>query len=487
MSVVLRRWLPLIVVAAAALWLRTFDLAHRPMHADEANQALKFGDLLESGSYAFDPRDHHGPTLYYATLPIAWLRGEKNLVELDETTLRLVPALAGTLAVVFLGLLAMPLGRWPAVLAAALLAISPPALYYSRDYIQETLLLTFTLAALLGAKHWWSSGRVSAAIWSGGCVGLMLATKSSAPLFLVAALLAGITISPGKPASSRVVRDTLVALISALLVAFVFYSSFGTHFAGIEDAIRAYGFAAQRVTAHSGHEKPWWYYLQLFGWNQSGGLVWQQLAFVALAGLGAALALNTTSTPAEKAPVTTLARRALLYTVLVALALSATPYKTPWHAIHWVPGLAILAAAGAALLPRWWTGFVLAVIVLWSQALQARLAVFQRPADERNPYAYVQSSPDVLKFRPLIDRALSGNPHGVVRVISEEYWPLPWYLRGLDQVGYWNSIPLDCDGAVVIASSTLAEDVRKNLHGAYDESYLGLRPGFLCVVFTRKS
>ena len=27
------------------------------MHADEANQAVKFGELLETGRYAFDPRD----------------------------------------------------------------------------------------------------------------------------------------------------------------------------------------------------------------------------------------------------------------------------------------------------------------------------------------------------------------------------------------------------------------------------------------------
>lgn len=484
MSAVLRRWLPLIVVTAAALWLRTCDLAHRPMHADEANQALKFGDLLENGRYSFDPRDHHGPTLYYATLPVAWIRGEKTLVEIDEITLRLVPAVAGTLAVLLLGVLAAPLGRWPAAFAAASLALSAPALYYSRDYIQETLLLTFTLGALVSVKRWWDAGSLWAAVGGGFCVGLMLATKSTAPLFLVAALLAGISVRSEKPASSRIVRDAWLALATALLVAALLYSSFGTHFAGIGDAIRAYGFAAHRVSANSGHEKPWWYYFQLFGWSQSGGLLWQQLAFSALAAFGGALVL--VAAPVERTAKTALARRALLYTAVLALAMSAAPYKTPWHAIHWVPGLAILAAAGLSFLPRWWTALFLAVIVLWSQALQARLAVFQRPADERNPYAYVQSAPDVLKFRPLVDRVLASEPNGIIRVISEEYWPLPWYFRGLDHVGYWNSSPSDCDGAVVITSTALAESVRSKLRDRYDETYLGLRPGFLCVVFTRK-
>ena len=47
----------------------------RPMHHDEANQAVRFGRLLETGEYRYDRRDHHGPTLYYLTLPVAWLRG----------------------------------------------------------------------------------------------------------------------------------------------------------------------------------------------------------------------------------------------------------------------------------------------------------------------------------------------------------------------------------------------------------------------------
>ena len=39
------------------------------MHHDEANQAVKFGALLERGEYRYDAHDHHGPTLYYLTLP----------------------------------------------------------------------------------------------------------------------------------------------------------------------------------------------------------------------------------------------------------------------------------------------------------------------------------------------------------------------------------------------------------------------------------
>src|ERR1039458_2249237 len=101
----LLRWLPLALLILAALGLRTRDLAARPMHADEANQAVKAGELLESGRYAYDPGDHHGPVLYYAVLPVAWCRGERTLAGLDELTVRLVPAPAGPACVLLLGLL----------------------------------------------------------------------------------------------------------------------------------------------------------------------------------------------------------------------------------------------------------------------------------------------------------------------------------------------------------------------------------------------
>ena len=171
---------------------------------------------------------------------------------------------------------------------------------------------------------------------------------------------------------------------------------------------------------------------------------------------------------------------------IVAVALSFTPYKTPWHAVHLVPGMAVLAVGAIAALPRWWLGGLVAAIALTAQLDQTWLAAFARPADPRNPYAYVHSAPDVVKFRPLVEAALAGTPGGIVRVIGEEYWPLPWYLRGLPHIGYWSEPFGDCDGALIIATAGQADAVRVRLHGTYQESFLGLRPGVLCVVFTRR-
>ena len=481
MAQALSRWLPLALLTLAAFWLRSRDIAARPMHSDEANQAVKAGELLESGHYSFDPHDHHGPVLYYAVLPVAWCRGQRTLASLDELTVRLVPALAGTVSVLLLWLLAAPLGRWPSLAAAAFLAVSPAAVYYSRFFIQETLLATFTLAAFVCARRWWSAGGARWAIAAGACAGLMQATKASAPLFALAAFAAFLATRPrpNVPALRRPVRDGLIGAGSALAVVALFYSSFGTHLGGIRDALGTYGEMAARLRAgDTGHEKPWWYFLRLFAWLRDGGLVFEQAGFAALtlAGLGVALAAGTP-----------LLRWAAAYSGLILLGLSATAYKTPWHAIHLVPGFALLAAGAIGALSRSGPGRVAAVAaafgVLGMLAFQADRVTRAYASDARNPYAYVHSSPDVLKFRALAEAALRRSPGGTVRVISEEYWPLPWYFRGLDHVGYWTVPPAECDGALVIASAGLADGVRSRLHGAYGESYLGLRPGFVCVVF----
>jgi uncharacterized protein (TIGR03663 family) len=481
MAATLTRWLLFALLAAGAGWLRTHDLARRPMHADEANQAVKAGELLETGKYAFDPHDHHGPTLYYATLPVAALRRQYSLAALDETTVRLVPALFGTFGVLLIALLAAPLGRWAAFAAGAFAAVAPAAVYYSRYFIQETLLLTFLLGAAICAARWWTSGKTRWLIGGGVCLGLGFATKASAPIFALAALISVAAIRPPRPASTRVGRDVGWALGAALLVAALLYSSFGTHFSGLRDALAAPIEAVHRVRGASGHEKPWSYYISLFTWQRAGGVVWQQLAFVALAVGGAIAAFVMRNR---------LVQAATVYTLLVGLMLSLTPYKTPWHVIHLVPGLCVLAAGALRSVARLPAGRLVASLfaafALLLLTMQTRLAAFTYAADARNPLAYVHTSPDVLKARPLAAAALQQFPTLPVRVIGDEYWPLPWYLRGLPRVGYWATPPDDLASALIICSPDTAPAIAKRLGPGYRESFLGLRPGVICHVFVRE-
>lgn len=446
------------------------------MHADEANQAVKLGALLEGKGYRFDPSDHHGPTLYYFAQSVAWAAGERSLAELTERTVRLTPAIFGSLSLMFLWLLLRRDSEAAALIAVALLAAAPPAVYYSRYFIQETLLVAFTLLTWWGGAGWWRHGRASWAMITGLGMGLMLATKASAVFFLalsVAAFWSAGCLRLGQVRKIGYGR-VLLAGATAALVAAAFYSSWGIHVSGIGDALRSLGgMSGKAVAGTTGHEKPWWYYASLFWFQRTGGLWWHEVIILGLALMGIGWGLRRGSA---------LVRFLAWYVIGAALVLSVIPYKTPWIVINFLPGMCALTGLLLGRKPSLLAaGVTLAALAEFAD--QTTLAVFRRPADARNPFAYQHAAADVLKVPALV----AGLPAGPIKVISREYWPLPWYLRHRPEVGYWTEPPADCAAVCLFVDASQADAVRARLSGDYQESILGLRPGFLLVVFTRRA
>jgi len=162
-----------------AAFLHIPRLGLRPMHHDEANQAVKFGQLLEEGKYRYDPADHHGPSLYYITLPFARVLSGGSFAELSEATLRFVTATFG-LGTMLLLLLFIPMMGRPAVAWAALaLAVSPAMVYFSRFYIQETLLVFFIVGFAASVWRYLRRPGWGWAAAAGVSAGLMYATKET--------------------------------------------------------------------------------------------------------------------------------------------------------------------------------------------------------------------------------------------------------------------------------------------------------------------
>jgi uncharacterized protein (TIGR03663 family) len=266
---------------ALSLWFRLADPAARPMHHDEANQAVRFGLLLETGAYRYDPNDHHGPTLYYATLPFAWARGQWTLASLDERTLRMVPAVFGAgLLVLFLfvgGRGAAGRHAPPCTLAvtaaAALAAISPILTYYSRVYIQESLFVFFALAFVIALGRYTVRPAMTPAILAGAMAGLAFATKETSLIVLPAALAACViaarlTRDPdgvARPQPRAVQRHALAALGAALLPVVLLYSAFFTYPAGMLEAITAIPIYLWRGVEPAAHAQPVLYYVRSSG------------------------------------------------------------------------------------------------------------------------------------------------------------------------------------------------------------------------------
>ena len=198
----------LLAIAAGALGLRVWwpcPLDTRVMHGDEANQAVRTGILLETGRYEYDLKDNHGPTLYYLTLPVAWLTAGKNFADTSEITFRLVPALFGVGLVLLLWLVRDGLGRWPMLVGALLTAISPAMTFYSRYYIQEMLLVFFTFGVIAAGWRYARSPSVGWALLAGAFAGLAYATKETWVLAFGAAVVA----LAASPAARAPVRGTI--------------------------------------------------------------------------------------------------------------------------------------------------------------------------------------------------------------------------------------------------------------------------------------
>jgi len=150
------RWVYLLVllgIAAGALALRLPRLAARPMHNDEAVNAVKFNDLWTSGKFAYDPNEYHGPTLYYVALPLLAARG-LSYANATEADYRLPVALLGAAMVLLPWLLRDGIGPTAVAGAACLMAVSTAMVFYSRYFIQEILLVFFSaLTIAAGWKH----------------------------------------------------------------------------------------------------------------------------------------------------------------------------------------------------------------------------------------------------------------------------------------------------------------------------------------------
>src|SRR6266404_4979216 len=84
-----------LLATGVALALRCPRLATRPMHNDEAVNAVKFGELWQHNSWRYDPNEHHGPTLAYATLALGRISRAPAYLDWNENRFRWVTVLFG--------------------------------------------------------------------------------------------------------------------------------------------------------------------------------------------------------------------------------------------------------------------------------------------------------------------------------------------------------------------------------------------------------
>jgi uncharacterized protein (TIGR03663 family) len=512
----------LILIVAAALRLPLLDI--NPFHPDEGVNGFFTMNLVRVGHYAYNPQNFHGPSLYYFAL------ASETLFGLNDTAMRLVPVVCGLLTVALVLPLRRFIGPVATLTAAALLAVSPGAVYYSRYFIHEALLVCFCLALVVSSLHYLDTRRSIFLVAVAASAALIFTTKETGIINIaVLAIAAGIAIvyvrwrnpraeagSSGRPRRTRarsaaggrpqsVYVDGVeyravdpgddgasltgrfgsfdLEQLAGPAVVFVaiyvlLYSSFFTNFPqGLIDSLATFAI-----------------------WTQTGGqtqvqpiqqyLLWMLrvdapiLVLGAIGGVIAAIRGND---------------RLWVFIGLWALgttaAYSLIAYKTPWIVLNMLVPLALLGGLtidtvlrsvplrGRLLAP---VALAVALTVSTYQAIDLN---FRHYADETYPYVFVHSTPEVFYLLADIDRyaakAGTGTETGVA-VVSSDYWPLPWYLRDYPNAGFFGSI-VATEEAMILANVNQEPDL-----GQYAERYTrtrtySLRPGVDLVLYVRKS
>lgn len=487
--------LALLAVTLLAAWLRLPELALRPMHGDEAIHAQKFNDLWSTGRYQYDPREYHGPTLYFLAWPLAQLSGAQSYQALSETTLRLSTALLGIALVPLLWLVRdgfdSPGVRRRAWIAWAglLCAASPLFVFYARYYIQETLLVFWTFAAIACAWRFQVQGRNLWLVPMGLSVGLMLATKETS---VIALFCAGVAAPIARWKFS--LRDAATVAGVAIVAAVLCYTSLGRNPRGALDALGTLSVYVQRAGGGEAqgalHQNPPGQYFEWLLWfsRPLRGQHWSEWGIALLALVGIAVALGRwIGADREEGPSWT--RFALVYTLSMALVYSLIPYKTPWCAMGFWHGATWLGGIGAASLAsgKWWKQAALGAAILalsWDLSNQARAGALDERLmlNRNNPWVYAHPIMQVKREVQVLARAIGDREVNPLVVIAPDgdYWPIPFYARSLRNLSYPTSVPPQLKAArpaAVIASPEVAEQVGRALGSGYEADFIGLRRG----------
>jgi len=526
--------------------LRLYDLQLVPLHHDEGVNGNFLVRLVRDGFYHYDPENYHGPTLYYfsAIIPwtvrfLSWIHlldpSAQNKYGLTTFNIRLVPALFGLATIWLVLLLRRQLGTIGALSGAALLAISPGAVYLSRYFIHESLFVFFTLAIVVAALRYYEDSHPVYLIFASASAALLFATKETfiitAPV-LVIALVSTHVYQWLRESSSARRRNTvtdrlghtvnrlggpanlamwsLIALVVFVAVSVLFYSSFFTNWPkGVYDSLRA--FQVWTRTGQEAHKHDSWTYIKLWLMNQEAILL-------LLAIIGAAIVVWKPAKP--------FALFSALWAFGIIVAYSKVPYKTPWLMLNFIVPLALIGGYAIEALYRdvrrdWRLPVAAVILVLCLAAgyqfespggsvptkrrVQAALIpgyqtidlnFFNYDNDDTYyVYVYAHTRRELLKLLDEIDQVARRSGLGVkmgITIVSPEYWPLPWYLRDYS-AGYHGQMTTSNE-PVIIAREDQGAPMEATFGSRYQQINSGfnsagsfaLRPGVDLLLYVRR-
>jgi uncharacterized protein (TIGR03663 family) len=498
--------LGILLIAAA---LRLPELALNPFHHDEGVNGFFTTNLVRDGVYQYDPANYHGPSLYYFALVSEILFG------LTTEAMRLVPVVFGLLLVGLVFPLRRHLGSLSVLVAGGLLAISPGAVYISRYFIHETLLVAFSLGLFVSVLLFLDRRETKYLLAASVAAALIFTTKETGIITIAVLLIATVighyyvpwrqggidrtgggrqTPRPGsrggaaRAGGARTARTSpslwpgsipgeqlAGAAVIFLVIYVLLFSSFFTNFPkGLVDSLATFTIWTQ--TGEATQVQPIYRYFE-----------WMARAELPILLLGLAGGLIA----AIRAP-------SRLWVVIglwaagITAAYSIIQYKTPWIVLNMLVPLALLAGlAVSELWQRRTLRFGVPVVVAAAVAISGYQAFdlnYRHYDDETYPYVFVHSTRDLLSLVEAIettaDRAGTAQETEVA-ILSPDYWPLPWYLRDYPGAVFWGSIQ-ETDAAMIVANINQEAELTPTLGDRYTRvRTFNLRPGVDLALFVR--
>ena len=476
--------LPLLEIAIllVAVFLRLWLIEIKPPHFDEGVNGWFADQMTANGYYHYDPTNYHGPLHFYAVFLSQTLFGR------HLWALRLPAIIASVLCVWAILRFGEFFGSRTARLAALAMAVSPAYVFYGRYSIHESWQALFSILLLWGILGLWKSGGRKYFFTAVFSVAGLILTKETYLIHAGSFFLAGLVLwgwervlpsRPAQPVAAQLwTRDdaVLASGISALLIIF-FYSGNFLDFPSLKGLYQTFAAWFQTGVQASGHEKTtyqigpakcplnyyWVFLMARYEWP-------------ALAGLAACVRYIAPSD----------AR--LRYTAIMAggvlLAYSIIPYKTPWCIISIIwPFYLVLGGLLGELADHWKKRFlpwlVMAPLLAGSLVFCWRLN-FEKFADDKEPYVYVQTYPEIFQFTdPLLSLATKdpGNYHMGGLILLESYYPIPWMLGDFTRVGYYgkNQPPSDWNAGFIAIEKAREAEVEKNLSQPFFKRSFHLR------------
>jgi hypothetical protein len=310
-------------------------------------------------------------------------------------------------------------------------------------------------------------------------------------------------------------RHAGAAVGAAVLISALFFSSFLTNPKGPVEAITGYTSHIHRglggetddvdYTDGKAHVKPPTYFAaQLVGrweprqWGKpflrnNPVRPFTELLLVILFTVGAVrIAREKGSEPGAE-----FRRFILIYSLVLFAFYSGIPYKTPWCAIGFMHGVIMVAGVGfAAVLDlnnKHLRTVAIVLVVMGAIDLVRQDVVLNGAVSSdtsRNPFAYVHAVPDSRRAAERVVEAAASHPQGnnlKVGVVVPDPWPLPWYLRTLNKVGYWEAPPdIPVDQMPVLILSAEFADLIASIEDTHQVDMRGLRPAEHVIVAIRK-